>query len=83
MNKKKKGTINPTNDDDKCFQYAIAIVLNHKKLELHPQRVINIKLFIKKYNWEGINYPPKIEGWKRFEKKKNKKPDYYSQCFVY
>ena len=33
LNKKKKGTINPTNDDDKCFQYAIAIALNHKKLE--------------------------------------------------
>ena len=24
--------------------------------------------FIKKYKWKGINYPSKIEDWKRFER---------------
>ena len=24
--------------------------------------------FINKYNWEGINYPSKIDDWKRFQK---------------
>ena len=28
----------------------------------------NIKLFINKYNWKGINYPLKIDDWKTFEK---------------
>ena len=27
-----------------------------------------MKLFINKYNWEGINYPSKIDDWKTFEK---------------
>ena len=50
--KKKKATINPKNKDDKCFQYAATIALNHEKTKLNPERVSNIKPFINKYNWE-------------------------------
>ena len=28
--KKKKATINPKNEDDKCFQYAAAVALNYE-----------------------------------------------------
>ena len=28
----------------------------------------NIMPFMVKYNWEGMNYPPKIDDWKTFEK---------------
>ena len=48
-------------------------MLNHKKIESHPERVSNIKPFIISYNWEGINYPSKIENWERFEKSNPKK----------
>ena len=39
-----------------------------KKTESHPERVSNIIPFRNKYNWEGINYQPKIDDWKTFEK---------------
>ena len=29
--KNKKGTIIPKNNDDKCFQYAVAVASNHEK----------------------------------------------------
>ena len=64
----KKATINPKNEDDKCFQYAVNVALNYGELGLHPDRVSNIKPFINKYNWKGISYPSKIDGWKTFEK---------------
>ena len=35
--KKKKTAINPNSIDDKCFQYMAKIVLNHKKIESHPE----------------------------------------------
>ena len=38
-----------------------------KKL-LHIQKVSNIKAFINKYDWKGINYPSKMDDWKTFEK---------------
>ena len=55
--KDKKSTINPKNNDDKCFQYAITLALNLDKIKKDPQRVSNIKPFIEKYNWEDIDFP--------------------------
>ena len=48
--KNTKTTINQKNEDDKCFQYAVAVALNYWKIEQQPERVSNIKLFINKYN---------------------------------
>ena len=44
------------------------VALNYGETESHPERVSNIKPFIHKYNWKGINYLSKIDDWKRFEK---------------
>ena len=55
--KNKKVTINPKNNDDKCFQYAVAIALNHEKIKSHPERISNIKPFIDQYSWKEINFP--------------------------
>ena len=35
----KRATINPKNNDDKCFQYAITVTSNHQKIENHPERI--------------------------------------------
>ena len=63
-NKKKKATINQKNEDDKCFQYALTVALNHEKIKRDPQRISKIKPFINKYNWNVIKYPSKIDNWK-------------------
>ena len=52
--KNKKSTINPKNNDDKCFQYAVTLALNLDKIKKDLQRVSKIKPFIEKYNWEDI-----------------------------
>ena len=66
--KEKKATINPKNTDDKCIQYAATVVLNYQEIKSNPERVSVIKPFINKYNWNGINYPSKIDYWKTREK---------------
>ena len=43
--KNKKATINPKNNDDKCFQYTLTVVLNHEKIKKDPQRITKIKPF--------------------------------------
>ena len=67
----KRATINPKNNDDKCFQYAITVSLNHKKVGIHPERILNIKPFINQYNWEGKNFPAGIKDWKILEQNNN------------
>ena len=44
------------------------LALNHEEIKWNPERVSNIKPFMNKYNWKGINYPQKIDDWKTFEK---------------
>ena len=60
--KKKKATINPKNEEDKCFQSAVTVALNHDEIKRDPQRISKIKSFINKYNLKGIKYPSKLDG---------------------
>ena len=40
--KNKKATINPKNEDDKCFQYALTVALNHEQIKNNPERISKI-----------------------------------------
>ena len=65
--KNKKSTINPKNNDYKCFQYAVTLALNLNKINGHPQRISKIKPFIEQYNWKDIDFPSTSKDWKKFE----------------
>ena len=65
--KNKKSTINPKNNDDKCFQYAVTLALNLNKIDNHPERISKIKPFIDQYNWKDIDFPARNKDWKKFE----------------
>ena len=66
--KNKKATINPKNNDDKCFQYAITVALNHEQIKSHPEIISNIQPFIDQYAWKEINFPSNKKDWNEFEK---------------
>ena len=65
--KNKKSTINLKNNDYKCFQYAVTLVLNLDRINNHLQRISKIKPFIEQYNWKEIDFPSKSKDWKKFE----------------
>ena len=65
--KNKKSTINPKNNDYKCFQYAITLALNLDKINDHPKRISKIKPFIEEYNCKGVDFPSTSKDWKKFE----------------
>ena len=48
--KNKNSTINLKDNDDKCFQYAVAVALNPKTIVKDLQRISKIKPFIGQYN---------------------------------
>ena len=48
--KNKIETINPKNEDDKCFQYAATVALTYEKTNCNPETVSNIKPFRNKCN---------------------------------
>ena len=56
--KNKGATINPQNKkDDRCFQYAVTVALNHEQTKSNPDRISKIKPFIDQYNWNEIDFP--------------------------
>ena len=65
--KYKKSTINPRNNDHKCFQYALTLALNLNRINKDPQRVSKIKPFIEKYIWEDIDFPSTSKDGKKYE----------------
>ena len=38
--KDKKSTVNPKNNDHKCFQYAATLVLNFDNVNNHPEKIL-------------------------------------------
>ena len=69
MDKNKKATIDTINKrNNKFFQYAVTVALNHQEIKKDAQKITKIKSFINKYNREGINYPSEENGRKKFEK---------------
>ena len=65
--KDKKCTINQKNTDNKCFQYATTLALNHDKINRDPQRISKIKPFSDNYNWNDINFPAATKDSNKFE----------------
>ena len=65
--KNKKSTINPKNNDHKCFQYAVTLALNLDKINKNSESVSKIKPFIDQYNLSDIDFPSTSKDWKKFE----------------
>ena len=65
--KDKKSTINPKNNDDKCFQYVVTLALNLDNINKHPQRISKVKPFIDQCNWKDIDFPPTNKDWRKVE----------------
>ena len=66
--KSKKATINPKDDDNECFKYAITVALSHNEIYNHLERISNIKKHTHKYNWNNINFLSQTKDWEQFEK---------------
>ena len=64
-----KTTINPINKkDNKCFQYAVTVALNHEQIKKDPQKTTKIEPFINKCNWEGIYFHSEKDDLRKIEK---------------
>ena len=71
MVENKKVTLNPENNDDNCFQYALSVALNHQNIGKKPQRISKIKPFMDQFNWNEIDFPSHSKAWKKVEQKNN------------
>jgi hypothetical protein len=75
----KKAIINMENEDNECFKWCVTRALNMK--EKHGERIDKDLIEkSKKLNWEGIEFPVKLDQIKKFEKNN---PDISVNVFGY
>ena len=65
--KTKKATINPKNNDDRCFQHALTVALNYQNIKNNLEIISKVRLFIDQYNWKEIDFPSHKKDWKKLE----------------
>ena len=63
---KKKAIINPHNDDEECFKWA---VIAASEIGKDLQRMLNLKKFADNYDWSGLEFPVTINKISVFERK--------------
>ena len=64
----KKAVINPKNEDEECFKWAVVASLHHEAIEKDPQRVSKLRPFAERLNWEGLEFPVSLNKIGKFEK---------------
>ena len=53
---------------DTDLQNTLDDALNYHNIERHLQRILKLKPYINKYNWEEIEFPAGPKDWKKFER---------------
>ena len=58
---RKKAIINPQNDDEECFKWAVIAALRWTDIKFNPERVSNLRKFSNNYDWSGLKFPVLIK----------------------
>ena len=66
---RKKGIVNPHDNDEECFKWSVITVENAGMKD--PQHVSNLRKFMDNYNWSGLEFPVSIKDIGKFETRNN------------
>ena len=53
---KKKAIINPCNEDQECFKWAVIAASRWEDIDSHPERISNLTRFEADFDWYGIGF---------------------------
>ena len=66
---KKKAIINPQNNDEECFKWAVIAALDWPDIKINPESMSNLKKFESNYDWSGLEFPVAINKISVFERR--------------
>ena len=64
---RKKAIINPLNEDQECFKWAVITVSRWEEINRNPQRISKLKRFEADFDWSGIGFPVSVKDITKFE----------------
>ena len=65
----KKAIINPRNEDQECFKWAVIAASKCEEIDSHPERVSKLKRFEKDFDWSEIKFLVSVKDIRGFESK--------------
>ena len=65
----KKAIINPKNEDQECFKWAVIATSRWEDINKDPQRISKLKRFEADFDWSGIRFLVSVKDIKKFELK--------------
>ena len=63
----KKAIINPINEDQEFFKWAVIVASRWEEINNNPERISKLKRFEKHFDWYGIRFPVSVKDIKKFE----------------
>ena len=60
--------INPQNNDEQCFKWAVIAALHHEDIKQNPERISLLRPYEKQYNYKQLEFPASIKKIDKFEK---------------
>ena len=63
----KKAIINPKNEDQECFKWAVIAASRWEEINNNPERISKLKRFEKDFDWSGIGFPVSVKDISKFE----------------
>ena len=66
---RKKAIINPKNEDQECFKWAVITPSRWEEINNNPERISKLKRFEADFDWSGIGFLVSIKDIKKFELK--------------
>ena len=64
---KKKAIINPKNDNEECFEWAVIAVSRWMDIKFNPDHMSNLRKFENNCDWSGLRFPVTIKDIGMFE----------------
>ena len=65
----KKAIMNPKNEDQECFKWAVIAASRWEEISNNPERISKLKRFEANFDWSGIGFLVSIKDIKKFELK--------------
>ena len=63
----KKAIINPCNENQECFKWAVIAASTWEEIDFHPERISKLARFEADFDWSGIGFPVSVKDIKKFE----------------
>ena len=63
----KRAIINPQNQDNECFKWAVLSALHNPEIKCNPERISKLRKFESMYDWSDLSFPTLLKDISKFE----------------